>query len=81
MTKDEIKKVVDHVAELHGTKARHFEPGTRAGILKRERMAKLSKEVNRAHKEGRVRKVIIDPNRPIDMELIVRGGKDDGKLD
>ncbi|CAM0036160.1 hypothetical protein VPHD148_0214 [Vibrio phage D148] len=71
-------EIVDLVAEQCGTKARHFEPGTRAGILKRERMAKLTKACTEAEAQGRTRKVTINPR---DMELIVRGGTPNGRLD
>lgn len=75
----DVKEVVDHVASLCGTTARHFEPGTRAGILKRERMAKLSKEVKKAKAEGKYRKVLIDPGTGLTEEIV--RGKPGGKLD
>lgn len=75
---DYIAQAIREVEEEYGIKSRSFPNGTRAATLKHERMAVLSKAVKSAKADGNYRVVT---TAPVDMELIVRGGKPDGKLD
>lgn len=82
MTTDELDKICQEVADKHGAKYRRFESGTRTGVLKRERMAKLQKAYTEAKEKDQVRTVtVMCPAEPVDIELLVRGGRANGKLD
>ena len=76
MDRESLVKLLEGIALDQGARYRHFEPGTRADTLISERDDELSKRVkvppmihsNHEHKT-------------VPMDLIVRGGRSNGKLD
>ena len=83
---DYIAQAIREVEDRLGVKSRSFPKGTRASVLKRERMEVLSTAVKNAKADGNYRQVTIDPYEQYAAKVVelteemVRG-KPKGKLD